>query len=98
MCNCTSGNDDPGCLALLATASPSLRLRYDPQVRLRRLPALRIDGLGLVVGDRTGDDDVLALFPVGGCRDAMLRGHLYRVDRAQDFLEVAACGHGIDRH
>src|SRR6202022_2793817 len=61
-----------------------LRLWHDPDVGLRRFPALRIDRLGLVVADGTRDDDVLALFPVGRGGDAMLGGHLQRIDRAQD--------------
>src|SRR5260370_40490631 len=75
---------------------PSPRLRHNPDIRPWRFPALRIDGFGLVVADRACDDDVLALFPVGRRRDAMLGGHLQRIDRAQDFLEIAARGHGVD--
>ena len=39
-------------------------LRDDPDVGLGLLPALRPDLLGVLVGDRAGDDDVLALLPV----------------------------------
>jgi hypothetical protein len=55
---------------------PLLRLWHDPDIGFWRFPALRIDRLGLVVGNRAGDNDVLALLPVGRRRDAMLRGHL----------------------
>jgi hypothetical protein len=55
---------------------PLLRLRHDPDIGLRRFPALRIDRLGLVVADGAGDDDIVALFPVGRGGDAMLCSHL----------------------
>src|SRR5260221_1519787 len=80
------------------TAARSVRLRHDPDVRFRRFPAMRIDRLGLVVGDRARDDDVFALFPVGRRRNAMLGGHLQGIDHAQNFLEIAAGGHRIDQH
>jgi hypothetical protein len=52
--------------------------------------------LGLVVGDRPGDDDVLALLPVDGRRDPVLGGELERVDHPEDLVEVAAGGHRVD--
>src|SRR3954452_20959231 len=42
---------------------PSVRLGHDPDVRLGLLPVTE-DLLRLVVADRAGDDDVLALLPV----------------------------------
>src|SRR5262249_53366540 len=42
----------------------SLRLRHDADIGLGRLPALRILLLGVLVGDRSGDDDVLAVLPI----------------------------------
>src|SRR5262245_3871519 len=77
------------------TATPSLWMRHDADVGLRRLPALRIDRLRLVIADRARDDHVLALLPVGGRRDAVLCGELHGIDRAQDLREVAARGHWI---
>jgi hypothetical protein len=53
-----------------------LRLRHDPDIGLRRFPPLRIDRLGLVVADRTCNDDVFALLPVGRRRHTMFCGHL----------------------
>lgn len=47
------------------------RLGHDSDVGARRVPALWPDGPGLVVGDRSRDDDVVSLAPVGGCRDAV---------------------------
>src|SRR6266852_9363863 len=85
-------------LALPCNDEPLLRLRHDTNIGFRRFPALRIDRLRLVVADRTRDDDVFALLPVRGRRDAMLRGHLQRVDHTQDFLEIAPRRHGIDQH
>ena len=41
-----------------------LGLRDDPDVRLRRLPAVRVRLLRLVVGDRARDDHVVAVLPV----------------------------------
>ena len=66
-----------------------LRLRHDPQVRPRCLPALGYFVLRLIVGYRSGDDDVFALLPLRGRRDLVFRGQLERVDDAQDFVEVA---------
>src|SRR5207245_9025749 len=55
---------------------PSLRLRDDADVGTRRLPALRVGLLRLVVGDGPGDDHVLALLPGERRRDLMRRGAL----------------------
>ena len=51
-------------------------LRNNAEVGLRRLPAPRIHRLGLLVGDRTGNDDVIALLPVHGCCHHVLGGQL----------------------
>src|SRR6185312_16726271 len=72
------------------------RLRDDADIGLWRLPALRIDFLGVLIADRAGDDDVLSLFPIGGRGNVMLRCELQRVDRAQDLLEVATRAHRIN--
>ena len=56
------------------------RLRDDPDVWPRRLPALRILLLGLFVRHRARNDDVLAVLPVNGSRDLVLGGELERVD------------------
>ena len=58
------------------TMSRSVRLRHDPNVWLGRLPTVGIDRLSLVVGDRSGDDHVVALLPVDRRRHAVLRGQL----------------------
>src|SRR5258708_36564049 len=55
-------------------------LRHDAQVRPRRLPALRVDLLGVVIAHRPGTDDVLALLPVGGGRYFVLPGQLQGMD------------------
>ena len=52
--------------------------------------------LRLVVGDRAGDDHVLALLPVHRRRHLVLRGQLQRVDHAQHLVEVAARRHRVD--
>jgi hypothetical protein len=62
------------------------RLRHDPDVRFRRLPALRILRLGVVVADRAGDDHVFALLPVHRSGDLVLGGELQRVDHPQSPL------------
>ena len=49
----------------------------------------RVGLLGLVVGDRAGDDHVVAALPVDRRRDLALGGQLHRVDHAQDLVEVA---------
>src|SRR6185437_10925430 len=56
-----------------------LRLGDDADVRLGRFP-LAEDLLGLVVGDRAGDDDVLARLPVDRRGHLVLGGQLQRVD------------------
>src|SRR6266481_7736492 len=72
------------------------RLRHDANIGLRRLPALRILLLGLVVADRTRDDHVLAVLPIHRRRHLVLGGELQRVDDAQHLVEVAAGGHRIN--
>src|SRR5579871_5369133 len=47
-------------------------LRHDAQVRPRRLPTVRIDLLGVLVADRTRDDDLFTLLPVGWRRHLVL--------------------------
>src|ERR1019366_476997 len=73
-----------------------LRLRHDSDVGLRRLPALRILLLGVLVGHRAGDDHVLAMLPVHRSRDLVFGGELERVDHAQHLVEIAAGGHRIN--
>jgi hypothetical protein len=57
-------------------------LRHDADVGLRRLPTLRILLLGIVVGDRAGDDHVLALLPVHRSRDLVRGSELERINHA----------------
>ena len=73
-----------------------LRLWHDSDVGLRRLPALRILLLGVLIGHRAGDDHVLAMLPVHRSRDLVLGGELERVDHAQHLVEIAASGHRIN--
>src|SRR5688572_12964583 len=58
----------------------SAGLWNDSDIRLRRLPAVWVRLLRFVVGDRAGDDHVVALLPVHRCRDLVLGGQLQRVD------------------
>src|SRR5947207_1903504 len=51
----------------------SLRVRHDADIGLGRFPALGILLLGILVGDRSGDDDVLAVLPVHRRRHLVLR-------------------------
>src|SRR5262245_27430727 len=73
------------------------RLRYDADIGLGRLPALRVLLLGVVVRHRAGDDYVLAVLPVYRRRHLVLGGKLQRVDHAQHLIKVAAGGHRIDQ-
>src|SRR5690606_8407316 len=61
------------------------------QDRVERAEALD----GVVVGDGGGDDQILALLPVGRRRHLMPGRKLDRVDGAQDLVEVAARRHRI---
>src|SRR5215470_17318565 len=72
-------------------------LRHDADVGPRCRPALWIALPGFIVGDGASDDHVLALPPVDRRGDLMLRGELERVDHAQDLIEVAPGGHGVDQ-
>src|ERR1700716_3719302 len=72
--------------------------------RARILPVVGLFGLGgsaevglggFLIGDGSGDDDVVALLPVGGGGDLVFRGELHGVEDAEDLVEVAAGGHGI---
>ena len=49
------------------------RLGHDAEIGPRRLPALRILFLGVLVGHRAGDDDFLAVLPVYRCSDLVRR-------------------------
>jgi hypothetical protein len=80
------------------SAAGSVRLRGQAQVGLERLPALGELGLGLLVGDRGHDDDVLALLPVHGGRHPVAVGELERVDDPQDLVEVPPGGLRIGDH
>jgi hypothetical protein len=71
-----------------------LRLGRGAEVRLHGFVAGE-DLVGIFVGNGTGDDDVLTLLPVGWRCDFMLRGQLDGVEYADDFVEVAAGGHGV---
>jgi hypothetical protein len=53
-----------------------LRLRHDPYVRLRRLPACRILFLRFFIGDISADDHVLARLPVRRGGDFVFGGEL----------------------
>src|SRR4051812_1519259 len=72
-----------------------LRLLRDPQIRLRRLPALRKLLLRILVAHGAGDDDVPSLLPVRGRRHLVLGGELDRVDDPEDLVEVPARGHRV---
>src|ERR1700722_6887340 len=69
-----------------------LRCRHHTDVGLRRLPALRIELLRLVVGDGAGEDDVFALLPIGRRRHPVLGVELQRIDHAQHLVEIAPRG------
>src|SRR6266508_4345256 len=56
--------------------APLLRLRNDSEIRLRRLPALRITFLCFLVRDRAGDVHIVSRFPVHWCCYLVLRGQL----------------------
>src|SRR5262249_24873261 len=79
-------------------ATLSARLWHDPQIRLWRLPALRILPPGILVADRTGDDHILALLPVHRRRDSVLCGQLHGIDHPQHLVEVSTGVHGIDEN
>src|SRR4029453_14086415 len=56
----------------------SARLPDDPDVGTRRLPAVGIGLLRFLVGNRAGDDHVVALLPVDRRRDFVPGGQLHR--------------------
>src|SRR6185295_7603785 len=72
------------------------RLVDDAQIRLRRLPTLRVLLFGFLVGDRAGDDHLLARLPVHRRGDAVLGRELERVDDAQHLVEIATGRHRVD--
>jgi len=51
--------------------------------------------VGFLIGDDSGDDDVVALLPVGGGGDLVFGGELQGVEDAEDLVKVAAGGHRI---
>src|SRR5437867_1596002 len=85
-------------LALSSNALQLLRLGNDPEIRLRRLPALRITPLCLLVGDRTGDNHFFAWFPVDWGSHLVLRGQLQRVNHSQHLIKVPARCHRVGAH
>ena len=54
-----------------------------------RVPALRELVLGFLVGDRGGDDHVVAVLPVDRRGHLVAGGELQRVDHPQDLVDVA---------
>src|SRR5579883_2245730 len=58
------------------------RCGHDADIGLRRFPALLIELFRLLVGDRPGEDEVLALLPVRRRRHPMLGGKLQGIDHA----------------
>src|SRR5690349_2255906 len=92
---------EPSAIAMTAARTPSgvsapmsAGLGDDADVGLRRLP-LAEELLGLVVRDRTRDDDVLALLPVRRRGHLVLGRELQGVDHPQDLVEVAARAHRV---
>jgi len=71
-----------------------LRLCRCAQVGLHGFVA-RKNFVGVFVGNGTCDDDIVTLLPIGGSCDLVLRSELYGVQHADDFVEVAAGGHGV---
>src|SRR5262245_54546432 len=76
----------------MACRMSGFRLRYDADIGLGRLPALRVLLLGVLVRHRAGDDHVLAVLPVHRRRHLVLGGELQRVDHPEHLVEVAAGG------
>src|ERR1039457_6961135 len=74
------------------------RHRHRPQIRLERLETLWIFLLGVLIGHRSGNDNVLARPPVHWRCDRVLGGQLKGIKQTQYFIEVAARGHRIDEH
>jgi hypothetical protein len=54
-------------------------LRHDPEIGFRGFPALGIDLLRFLVGERSREDDVVSALPVGGRGRFVLRRQLQRV-------------------
>src|SRR3984893_8798507 len=65
-----------------------LRLRHNPQIRLRRFPAARILLLGFFLRHRGQDDHVLAILPIYRRSNFVLRSELHRIQNAQHFVEI----------
>src|SRR4051812_38794483 len=85
-------------MRMLSSSVSRPRLGHDAQVRLRSLPAARVDALRLVVADRARDDHVLAVLPVHRGGDPVLGGELERIDDPKHLVEVAPGGHRVDEH
>ena len=66
-------------LYLVLRNAELLRLRNDAQIGLGRFPAGRVFRLGLLVGNRRRNDDVLTLLPVHRRGDNVLRRELDRI-------------------
>src|SRR5580704_12626043 len=73
------------------------RLRHDPYIRLRRLPATRVLLLRLFIRNIAADDDVFARLPVRRRRDFVFGRELNRIDDPENFVEVPARAHGITK-
>src|SRR5204862_3120137 len=73
-----------------------LRRWYDPEIRLRRLPALWITLLCFLVGHRAGDDHILARLPVHWSCYLMFGGQLQGIDHSQHFIEIATSCHWVN--
>ena len=88
----------PGARPTSSSSSKRSKMLDDAQVGLGRFQPAGIQLLRVFVGDRAGDDHVVALLPVHRRRDLVLGGELHRVEHAQDLVEVAARGHRVGQH
>src|ERR1700691_5348015 len=70
-------------------------LGHVADVGLGLLPGA-VDLLGLVIGDCTGDDNIVALRPVDWCGHPVVGRQLERVDDPENLIEIAARRHRVD--
>src|SRR5262249_2092679 len=75
-----------------------LWLRHDAKIRLWSFPSLRITSLRLFIGDRAGNDPVLAWLPVHWRSDLVFGRELQGINHSQHLIEISAGCHRVDKY
>src|SRR5690606_11158477 len=80
-----------GCFCKGIYPYSDIGLRCEPEIRLHPLVSFGKLLRDILIGNATGDDNVIAMPPVSGCGNAVVCRKLQAIDHAEDLIEVPAC-------